>query len=472
MNRAAIYSAVAVERRGGVESRLFFDVSGLLQWFAYEAEPTGIQRVSVQLLREAMRSGKDIELVARCPGSKSFFSLSPRLVNDLVGETQKEAVQDLRQLFARRMRSVHPLLFLREARIGHLPYVLYGLSLEHFVNGKGHSANYGPLVSRLPTANDVIVGLGDFWCHPGHARSLVKLKQETGASLVHMIHDLFALKHPEWTHPYYGPEFARQFALLAPHVDRWLANSSFVEGQISSYTGRHGIERRQIDVVPMGWDSFPHQATQLQSQRVLNKYGLTAGSYILHVGTIEPRKNLQSLIDAMCRLRNELGDKTPVCVLVGRAGWRANDVQRCLDRTSFAGGKIRWLRDVNDFELPSIYRGARFTVMPSLAEGWGLPVQESLAHGVPCIASNAGGLPEAGLDLARYINPIDGYDLFSAIRHWTVDDHAVLERRAKIDAHLFSGSLRTTWRDAAQTVLRASEAAALTTAPSELSFSR
>ena len=438
--------------------RLFFDVSGLLQWFAYKSEPSGIQRVSTQIIREAMWSDKDVELIARCPGSNDFFSLSSRLVSDLVGETRQQAIRDLRLLFSAQMRSVHPLLFLKQARIGHVPYVLHGLTLAQFAAGVS-KARLEPQGRPVPTEKDVIVGLGDFWCHPGHANSLVNLKMKTGATLVHMIHDLYALNHPEWTHPYYGPQFTRQFAFLAPHVDRWLANSNFVESQINSCIDGYGIEKRHVEVVPMGWDSFPDKPNEGHDRSVLDKFGLSPSNYILHVGTIEPRKNLLSLIDAMCRLQKELGDKTPTCILVGRAGWRSSDVQRHLDRTFFAGGKIRWLAEVGDSDLPSIYRGARFTVMPSLAEGWGLPVQESLAHGVPCIASNVGGLPEAGLDLARYIDPVAGDELFSAIKHWVVDDHVVGQMRTKIRARLFSRSFSPTWREAAQTVLRASEAA-------------
>jgi glycosyltransferase involved in cell wall biosynthesis len=447
------------------KSRLFFDVSGLLQWFAYQAKPTGIQRVTTQILHAATTHlEREVELIARCPGSRAFFPVSRQLATNLVGPARDEALRSVRRVFVNGMRSVHPLLFLRQARMGHVPYALWGISRLTEV-----ARNRSPLRSMdlqsqhvvIPAADDVIVGLGDFWCHREHANALVDIKRRTGATLIHMIHDLYALSHPEWTHPYYGPQFAKQFAWLAPHVDHWLTNSRFVKSQVNSYVEEHRIAGRRIDVVPMGWDSFPDASTLLDDKRVMEKLGLDTGKYILHVGTVEPRKNLLSLIDVMCKLRRELGDETPTCILVGREGWRSDEVKKHLRRTAFAGGTIRWIHEVDDADLPLIYRGARFTVMPSLAEGWGLTVQESLAHGVPCIASDAGGVPEAGLDLARYVNPRSSGELFAAIRHWATDDEAVSSARTRIRVRLERQSSRPTWKNAAQTVFGVCEKATL-----------
>ena len=438
-------------------ARYFFDVSGLIQWFAYESTPSGIQRVSVQILQAAIaRSPENVHLIARCPGSARFFPVSRQFVSELAGTFRQEAIEGLRRLFVEGMRPVHPILFLRQARTGHIPYAFLGMArFLKTAMAKGSPTGRCTAGAPVPSAGDVIVGLGDFWCHREHAKALVDLKKKSGATLFHMIHDLFALARPEWTHPYYGPEFAEQFAVLARHVDHWLTNSNFVKSQVHSYLETHGIAKRVIDVVPMGWDSFRRGPTSSDIQHVLGKHGLAAGKYILHVGTVEPRKNLVPLIDAIFRLRRELGDNAPTCVLVGREGWRSSEVQRHLGRTSFADGAIRWIRNADDADLPSIYRGARFTVMPSLAEGWGLPVQESLAFGVPCIASNAGGLPEAGLDLARYVSPLNGIELFAAIKHWSTDDQALDSAREMIRHRLRLQPSYPTWDDAAGTVLAA-----------------
>ena len=89
---------------------------------------------------------------------------------------------------------------------------------------------------------------------------------------------------------------------------------------------------------------------------------------------------------------------------------------------------------------------------PSLIEGWGLPVQESLLHGVPCIASNAGAIPEAGLDLAAYVDPADDTQLTAAIERYVCDPSALPEARSKISAFLADRTQLPSWRDAAETI--------------------
>ncbi|MDT8349839.1 glycosyltransferase, partial [Roseomonas mucosa] len=91
----------------------------------------------------------------------------------------------------------------------------------------------------------------------------------------------------------------------------------------------------------------------------------------------------------------------------GRVGWLVADLMQQLENAEWLGGKIRLVRDPSDEELLALYRGCRFTLFPSLFEGWGLPVSESLALGRPCIASNRTSLPEAGGALARYFDPDD-----------------------------------------------------------------
>jgi glycosyltransferase involved in cell wall biosynthesis len=112
---------------------------------------------------------------------------------------------------------------------------------------------------------------------------------------------------------------------------------------------------------------------------------------------------------------------------------------------------VLWIEDASDRELSALYRGARFTVLPSFEEGWGLPVQESLAHGTPCIASAAGGIPEAGLDLAEYVRADSAAELARAIEKYATDDGALLRARDEI-ARRLQRSTRPSWRDSAETL--------------------
>ncbi len=134
-------------------------------------------------------------------------------------------------------------------------------------------------------------------------------------------------------------------------------------------------------------------------------------------------------------------------VVVGGWGWRSGAVRSRLRRDP----SVHWFRAVVDSDLAVFYRHALFTVAPSHTEGWGLPVQESITHGVPCIASSGGALPEAGAGFAVPFEPSDTEALKAAMARWIVDDAALAEARARIAAAPTAG--RPTWRDAGKVLL-------------------
>jgi alpha-1,3-rhamnosyl/mannosyltransferase len=196
----------------------------------------------------------------------------------------------------------------------------------------------------------------------------------------------------------------------------------------------------------MGWDSF--ERANDDDAATLQRYGLADRAFILFVGTVEPRKNLATLLDAMDALRRELGDRVPTLVVVGVYGWQAAKIAARLRRSP----SVAWLRSVRDADLPAFYRRARFTVAPSHTEGWGLPAQESIAHGVPCLASSGGAQREAGHGLARHFDPADTAGLKAALADWITDDAALAEARARIARALEGGGFAT-WNDAGRVLL-------------------
>jgi glycosyltransferase involved in cell wall biosynthesis len=112
-------------------------------------------------------------------------------------------------------------------------------------------------------------------------------------------------------------------------------------------------------------------------------------------------------------------------VFAGRVGWLVADLMQQLDNTGWLDGRIVLVEDPTDAELATLYRGCLFTLFPSLYEGWGLPVTESLAFGKPCIASNVTAVPEAGGSLARYFDPENVAEATRVIRA-TIEDRAGL----------------------------------------------
>jgi glycosyltransferase involved in cell wall biosynthesis len=148
-------------------------------------------------------------------------------------------------------------------------------------------------------------------------------------------------------------------------------------------------------------------------------------------------------------LRRDLGERVPELVVVGGYGWSAKGLAARLRRNPHT----RWLTRVRDADLSAIYRAALFTVSPSYSEGWGLPVQESIAHGVPCIASTGGALRESGRGLAVHFDPLDPASLKSAMAHLITDGAALQRERARIAEALGSEHFPT-WNDAGQVLLK------------------
>lgn len=173
----------------------------------------------------------------------------------------------------------------------------------------------------------------------------------------------------------------------------------------------------------------------------------TAGSappapepYLLFVSTIEPRKDLDTLITAYETLRDR-GTYQGDLVVVGRIGWKASSTVERM-RTSRWAASIRHLEYLMPHDLTSAYRRAEIFVFPSLYEGFGFPLLESMAHGVPSIAANTSSLPEVGGDAALYFTPGDAAGLAGLIEKLSNDDSlkAELVRRGLERVEMFDWS--------------------------------
>ncbi len=136
----------------------------------------------------------------------------------------------------------------------------------------------------------------------------------------------------------------------------------------------------------------------------LRRLGLEEG-YLLHVGTLEPRKNLLLLMRAYCALPAAVRERHPL-VLAGGPGWNSGDVHDYLHSHGKPRG-VRWLGYVAEEHFAALYSGARALVFPSLYEGFGMPTVEMLACGGAVIASTAGAVAEVARGQAHLVEPGD-----------------------------------------------------------------
>lgn len=164
----------------------------------------------------------------------------------------------------------------------------------------------------------------------------------------------------------------------------------------------------------------------MSEKEILEKYSVSS-PYILFVGTIQPRKNVKRLIEAFSKVVS----KNPELklVIIGKKGWQYEET---LDTPRKLGisEKVVFLHDVTDADLASFYKYAEVFILPSLYEGFGLPVLEAMKYKCPVITSNVSSLPEAGGDAALYVDPSDTDDIFKKLEK-VVSDKTLREKMVK-----------------------------------------
>jgi alpha-1,3-rhamnosyl/mannosyltransferase len=172
---------------------------------------------------------------------------------------------------------------------------------------------------------------------------------------------------------------------------------------------------------------------------------LAGESFVLAVGTLEPRKNLPRLVQAFKRLPDELQIAHPL-VVVGASGWQMGETLRALRSL---GDRARILGYVDDAHLAELYRRCAVFCYPSLGEGFGLPVLEAMAAGAAVVTSNVSSLPEVGGNAVEYADPRNVESIAAALRH-VLDDAAY---RSDLAARAVKRAAQFSWAAFTQTTL-------------------
>jgi alpha-1,3-rhamnosyl/mannosyltransferase len=217
-------------------------------------------------------------------------------------------------------------------------------------------------------------------------------------------HDLSWIRFPE-THPDERVVVMNDlFPKALERADHVLTDASFVRQEIIE---EFGIAPERITSVPLGSRAIFHPRSAEQCPQVLQERGLNYRGFVLCVGTLEPRKNLELVIRAYSALPERFRRRRPL-VMVGMRGWLTSKVESLM-QPMVASGEIRPLGFTSDEDLAVLYAAALTLVYPSLYEGFGLPPLEAMASGTPVIVSDRSTLPEvvgtAGVQIAADDEP-------------------------------------------------------------------
>jgi alpha-1,3-rhamnosyl/mannosyltransferase len=258
------------------------------------------------------------------------------------------------------------------------------------------------------------------------------------------VHDLSWIRFPH-THPiervramdkYFEPGLQRASLILT--------DSEFVKRELMEV---FGVKSERILPVALGVEPSFHPRSPEETQAVLHRHSLMHGQYLLAVGTLEPRKNLQVALQAFMQLPPAMRKQYPL-VLVGMTGWHTSALEAQM-APLIRSGEVRQLGYVSRTDLATVMAGALALIYPSIYEGFGLPPLEAMACGVPVIASNVSSLPEVVGETGLLIDPQDASSVARAMELLITDDTL----RGKLAAKALTRSQEFTWtRCVAQTV--------------------
>jgi len=216
------------------------------------------------------------------------------------------------------------------------------------------------------------------------------------------LHDASVLRMPETHRPDRVRFMRKEVARSLEQAHLVITVSEFSRREIAALWG-WPLER--IRVTPLAPSAVFHRHDEEELRRPLARWGLRAQGYSLFLGTVEPRKNLAMLLEAYRGLPAAIRHRMPL-VVAGYQGWESEALHQQL-RQAQSEGWAHYLGFVEGEAIPALVAGARLCAMPSRYEGFGLPVLEAMASGVPVLSSTAEALREVGGTAALYVDPAD-----------------------------------------------------------------
>jgi len=235
---------------------------------------------------------------------------------------------------------------------------------------------------------------------------------------VYFVHDLIPIAHPEFCRSGEAEKHQRRMRNVLRTGAGVIANSHATLDDLTTFAEANGMAVPPALVAWITGLGRPEVARPATMQR----------PYFITIGTIEGRKNHILLLQIWRRLAQQMGDATPYLVIVGQRGWEATHAIEMLDHAPELAQHIREFPRSDDAALSRLIAGARALLMPSFAEGFGLPVVEALQLGTPVIASDLRALREVSGGIPAFLDPIDGKGWEKAIREY-IDDGADRRRQ-------------------------------------------
>lgn len=407
---------------------IWFEVEDFLRYFDHFRNPTGLQRVPFEIYVEAVRLYGGTGRVRFCRLSVYSKQLRAISFDDISAAYLKPpgARAPWQTIWApAKLLSSFPSMLPVILRNPRFFLSIFKTAVADLAGMRAKRHRFEQFVRP----GDIIVSLGAGWGVPHYVKHIAEAKRRYGVKFSTLIHDLIPIEYESLVEQHHVVQFRNWLREAIPVSDVVLTTSQHSRNALVKLANDSGWPLPRVEVVEPG--------SGLNEQ--LTSGDLTTVDlpqrYVLFVSTIEIRKNHRLLVKIWRRLLERRGaDAVPTLIFAGKIGWLVDDLLADLMASDYLGGKIVLMPGLSDAELRQAYRSSLFTVFPSLCEGWGLPIAESLMHGKFCVASNRTSIPEVGGDLVDYFDPANEDDVLAKIERLLLDPAYLKAREARLQA--------------------------------------
>jgi glycosyltransferase involved in cell wall biosynthesis len=393
-------------------ARIVFDATQLVHW---PGALTGIPRVMDELARRFRADRRDVEFVSWVSGGQRIARIDLDRFHSAGGVHYRDPVQDAPSWSVTAER-----LFDATAALEKLPRA--GRRFRQ-VAERLSPARTGTVTPYLLEAGDVfLIGWGEWW-DPNFIHFVVDAANR-GVRVVQIVHDLGPVTQPHLAGN--SSSFIDYFTAVLPVAALMVSVSENTRRDLVHWASELGVGDLRVTVIREG-DMF----TRTEPIRpVIDAIGgeATVPPFVLCVGTIEAKKNHALLYYAYKQAaRRQI--HLPLMIVVGRRGWRTDDIYGLLTEDPEIADRFVFLHDASDAELAWLYQNCRYTVFPSFFEGWGIPIAESVSRGTPCLCSNASSMTEIAPGAVRHFHPDSPRELITMMAELNDDDALEIARR-------------------------------------------
>ena len=447
----ASYKNVLLHREAKSLQRVIVDFTDLIGHLARDGGVSGIPRVMFEFTNAAFEiahnHGIDLLIGFFDQALAGYFQIDRPLAAYPHGRTLEWLLSD--PMFRRGYPRPIDISKLRSKYAGrpirrrwHVAYARCRLAHRRITGRLFHTLQSRSEFRELQfRQGDILLMLGSGWAAAPSIDYIEHLQKAGIVTSVALVHDLIPFLNLQHDDSVPAAVFEPWLDRVGRMACRLLAVSEATKSDLQNY-----FAKKQINVPPICVTPLPHEFSAMRTETTAVEIrSILSSNYALFVGPVSGRKNAKRLLEAWAKVLSRVGPgQTPTLVISSRRG--AEEIYETHIKP--IESHVRLLDRPGDQELSQLYAHAAFTAFPSLYEGWGLPVGESLWHGTPCITSNCSSMPEVGGPLCDYVDPTSVDSIADAVERFARDK----EYRARRAAAIQKINLRK-WIDFAQNVV-------------------